>query len=1146
MSELLSVLGSVPPKNNDIHKWHGLHGAASALSIVSAAKKFTGITLLIVNENNQVPELCHELAFFAENEIEVKNFPDWEVLPYDNVSPHQDIISSRLRILKDLTRIKTGIIVVSLSALLQKLPPKIYLDAHSLDFATGQKYKFADLSTELDKLGYHRTRQVMEHGEYAIRGEIVDIFPMGQKLPLRLSFFDDELESIKIFAPDNQLALNQLDKVHMLPASEIPLSSADIKIFAQNWQKFFNEEVTEQNHIYRHVKNGLLPAGIESYLPLFFANTATLFDYLPSNALYVSFAGLDDVVQNIHDDFAKRFAYKKSLVTEALLEPDKLITSKDNFFTKINSGPQINIQTFKTEKLDKSYLHFSCKPLVNIKFNHQLPEPMQGLLELMQDDARILFVSETQGLQQALKNMLDARNIKTRVYTNFSAFLSGTGRYGITTGFLRQGFFLPDKKIYLIPESTLFATKTQKRQTRPRKIDHDKIISNLRELHLDDPIVHLAHGVGRYRGLKILDLASYQSEFLVLEYANNDILYVPVSSLHLIHRYSGADSYSAPLHRLGSSQWAKAQGKVKKQAHDIAVELLEIYAKREIKSRLGILPPDDQYFFFAAEFPFELTADQQDAIDDIIKDMTEAKPMDRLICGDVGFGKTEVALRAAFLATQNSKQVAILVPTTLLAQQHFDTLTSRFASWPINIAVLSRFNTGKSTKTTLKQLESGQIDIVIGTHKLLSRDVKFKNLGLLIIDEEHKFGVKQKDKFKSLRAEIDILTLTATPIPRTLNLSISGIRDLSIIATAPRNRVAIKTFVQQWNVDLLRESVMREVRRGGQIYFVHNRVETINKVARELAALLPEVRLKIAHGQMPETELETVMKDFYAQKFSILLCTTIIENGLDIPTANTIIINQADRFGLAQLHQLRGRVGRSHHRAYAYLLVTSPENIAANAKKRLEAIESMEDLGIGFSLAIHDLEIRGAGELLGAGQSGRIHEVGFEMYNDILRQAINDLQNNSAAGTATPQHLEIDLGETAMIPEDYIPDINTRLVIYKRIANTTNEKQLDNLQIELTDRFGPVPEEVENLLITAKLKSTLQNLKLQKLNASEDEISMEFELEPNIPVEKLIKIIQEQPQKYKLADKNKFKINDDMPEIKHRVATINEWQRLIA
>ncbi|MDO9064042.1 MAG: transcription-repair coupling factor [Sulfuricella sp.] len=1114
------------------------------------------------------------MPYFAPA-LSVHLLPDWETLPYDQFSPHQDLISERLATLYQISQNACDIAIIPATTALYRLPPREFLAAHTFFLKQGTQLDLDALRGQLTLAGYTHVTQVLSPGEYSVRGGIVDLFPMGSPLPYRIDLFDNEIESIRTFDADTQRSIYPVKDVRLLPAREFPLNKAGQDTFRRNFREKFEGDPSK-SRLYKDVSAGLAPHGIEYYLPLFFASTATLFDYLPQDALVCQYHGLETAAQNFWRDTQSRYQLLRGDRDRPLLPPQELFLPVEALFAALKPYPRIELSAvsadvtahehaslpFKgragvgmgSDSMDtapiphltsplKGEEHEISEPLPSVQVDRRADNPVSRLQQFIADfDGRILLLAESLGRRETMLQFLAEHGLKPKACEGYTDFLTSHEKFMLGVGPLSTGFILPQQHLAIVTETELYATQVRqiRRRDAARKSSMENMLRDLSEVKVGDPVVHEQHGIGRYLGLVSLDLGEGETEFLLLEYAGGDKLYVPVSQLHLIGRYSGASPESAPLHKLGSGQWEKARKKALKQARDTAAELLNLYAQRAARQgHVFQIKPHD-YDAFAAGFPFEETPDQAAAIQAVIEDMTSGKPMDRLICGDVGFGKTEVALRAAFVAVADGKQVAILVPTTLLAEQHFQNFSDRFAEFPIKIAELSRFRSAKEQTEALKGMAEGKIDIVIGTHKLIQKDIKFKNLGLVIVDEEHRFGVRQKEQLKALRAEVDVLTLTATPIPRTLSMSLEGLRDFSVIATAPQRRLSIKTFVSPDSDGVVREAVLRELKRGGQIYFLHNEVETILNVREKLFKLLPEARIEVAHGQLRERELEHVMRDFYQQRFNLLLCTTIIETGIDIPTANTIIIHRADKFGLAQLHQLRGRVGRSHHQAYAYLL-TPPgeEGITPQARKRLDAIQSLEDLGAGFYLSMHDLEIRGAGEVLGESQSGEMQEIGFNLYADMLNRAVKALKAGKEPDIDQPLGIttEINLHSPALLPNDYCGDVNERLTLYKRLANCAALEELDQIHEELIDRFGLLPSQASALLDTHRLRILAKPLGIAKIDASSSGIMLQFI--PNPPIDP-IKIIQMIQSKHgcKLAGPDRLKVSREMPEVKNRVEEI--------
>ena len=1131
-----------PSKAGFRSQWGRLYGSSYGLVLSATAAQHPGPVLVITADMAAAQRLEYSLRFYmAEKDISILQFPDWETLPYDRFSPHQDIISERLTTLSRLPDLTQGILITPIQTLMHRIAPKSYLDGFCLSLTLGQKFDIDEMRLRLEHSGYNCVSSVMEHGEFAVRGSLFDLFPMGSKHPYRIELFDDEIESIRTFNPETQLSIEKVDKIQLLPAREFPLNKDAISQFRTAFRARFEGD-PQQTNVYRDVSNGIASPGIEYYLPLFFEETISLFDYLPDSTLLITADDVNSEVETFWSEINERYEQARHDVEHPLLNPDEVFLPVNEVFGHFKRFPRVELQHYEHE--DSQAVNFATEAPPPLNFDVRSSEAAAALKQFLNNfNGRVLFAAETTGRRETLTEMLRDNDIQPTQVENWQEFINSEHKLAITVAPLEDGLLLREPEIAVISEPQLFGLQVlQRRRRKKSKRDTDSVVKNLAELTLNAPVVHDDYGVGRYLGLQTLKIGELDTEFLTLEYANNDKLYVPVNSLHLISRYTGAAPDNAPLHRLGSGQWEKAKKKAREQVHDVAAELLDIYARREAQSGYSYPLDELQYHAFAAGFPFEETPDQQTAIDNVIRDMRSPKPMDQLICGDVGFGKTEVAMRAAFIAVQAGKQVAVLSPTTLLTQQHTENFRDRFADWPVQIESLSRFGTKKEQAQVLKNLEAGKVDIVIGTHKLLQPDVKYKNLGLVIIDEEHRFGVRQKEQFKSLRSEIDILTLTATPIPRTLNMAMSGLRELSIIASPPAKRLAIKTFVTEWKDDMIKEACLREIKRGGQVYFLHNDVATIEKQMHKLAELIPEANVQFAHGQMRERDLERVMSDFYHQRFNILVCTTIIETGIDIPSANTIILNKADRFGLAQLYQLRGRVGRSHHRAYAYLIIPSRKTLTSDAKKRLEAIESIESLGTGFTLATHDLEIRGAGELLGDGQSGQMIEIGFTMYTELLERAVTAMKLGKTPDLEKPLHqgAEIDLHVPALIPNDYIPDVHERLIMYKRIASAMNASELKELQVEMIDRFGLLPTPVKTLHQVTELKLAAAKLGIKKIDYGQEGGRIIFVEQPDIDPMKIIKLIQSQSNTYKLDGNDKLRLLKPIIDIDFRIKALED------
>ncbi|HEY9198309.1 MAG TPA: transcription-repair coupling factor [Gammaproteobacteria bacterium] len=1131
-------------------RWGGLHGDSLVLALAMAAG--TARPLVIVTPDTQSAErLQQDLDYFtAGAEQPGLSFPDWETLPYDAFSPHQDIVSQRVACLYRLPELRHGTLILPVATLLQRVAPRDYLTLSSLLLDVGERLDLEKLRAQLDQAGYRYVSQVMERGEFTLRGSLLDLYPMGAELPYRIDLLDDEVESIRTFDPETQRSIAKVDSIRLLPAREFPLNESAITRFRQTYRARFEGD-PQRSVIYRDVSQGLAPSGIEYYLPLFFQTTATLFDYLPADAVIATLPGCDGAAENFWAQLEDRYEQRRHDIERPLLRPDELYLSRAELDTRSARFARLGLERFELERPTGSDRNFVTAALPDVSFKPRSPEPAASLKQFIAGFAtdftgRILIVAESAGRRESLRDLLRDQGIHPANCESWTEFTDGDLPLALGIAPLEQGLLLRDRGLAVITETQLLGRRTHQRARRKAVRDPETLIRDLTDLAPGAPVVHEDHGVGRYLGLQKLRVADIETEFLTLEYAGGDKLYVPVASLHLISRYTGTAPEQAPLHRLGSDQWQKARRKAAERVRDVAAELLEIQARRQARGGHAFDIHTEEYRQFASTFPFEETADQQSAIDAVLEDLASPRPMDRVVCGDVGFGKTEVAMRAAFVAAQAGRQVAVLVPTTLLAQQHFQNFRDRMADWPLRIEALSRFRSAKQQQEILAALADGKVDIVIGTHKLLQDDVRFKNLGLAIIDEEHRFGVRHKERMKALRAEVDLLTLTATPIPRTLNMSLSGLRDLSVIATPPMQRMAIKTFVCEWDKQTLREACLREIKRGGQVYFLHNEVESIERIARELGELVPEASVMIGHGQMRERELEQVMLDFYHRRCNLLVCTTIIESGIDVPTANTIIINRADKLGLAQLHQLRGRVGRSHHRAYAYLITPSRGAMTADAVKRLEAIASLEDLGAGFTLATHDLEIRGAGELLGEEQSGQIQEVGFSLYTELLERAVKALKQGRQPQLDRPldHGAEIDLHIPTLIPDDYLPDVHARLILYKRIASAADTEALRELQVEMIDRFGLLPQPVKDLFAVTELKLLALPMGIKKIDAGQNAGRILFHAEPSAdanagvdPV-RVIKLIQTQPKRYKLDGADKLRFFADMPDAAARIEAV--------
>ncbi|WP_370563418.1 transcription-repair coupling factor [Luteimonas salinilitoris] len=1042
----------------------------------------------------------------------------------------------------------------------------------------GQRLDLDAEKRRLDSAGYRHVPQVLDPGDFAVRGGLLDVYPMGADAPYRIELFDQDIESIRSFEPESQRSLDKVEAIRMLPGRELPLDEAARERAMDALGERFDID-QRRSSLFQDLKSGLAPAGVEYYLPLFFeaprerlldtnqdqASTAVLFDYLAEGTIPVIESGSLEAAGHFWSQIGERYEQRRHDIERPLLPPAELWLSPDALRERLNRGDRIEVAG-PDHAQHAQALVLGDQPAPDLPLTARDAEPAAALKSFLASyPGRVLIAADSAGRREALLELLQPASLAPTVLADFAAFLpivhgdgrqqddrshpqsanrhpgesaGSSARFAIAVAPLENGFALDTPQVTILTERQLFPERaTQPRRARRAGREPEAIVRDLGELAEGAPIVHEDHGVGRYRGLVVLEAGGTPGEYLEIEYAKGDRLYVPVAQLHLINRYSGASPETAPLHSLGGEAWTKAKRKAAEKVRDVAAELLEIHAKRQARAGLALDVDRTMYEPFAAAFPFEETPDQHAAIEAVIRDIGSSQPMDRVVCGDVGFGKTEVAVRAAFVAAAAGKQVAVLVPTTLLAEQHYRTMADRFADWPIRIEVLSRFKTAKEIKAEIGKIADGTLDVIVGTHRLLQKDVNFKDLGLVIVDEEQRFGVRQKEALKALRANVHLLTLTATPIPRTLNMAMAGMRDLSIIATPPAHRLAVQTFVNTWDGALLREAFQRELTRGGQVYFLHNDVESIGRMQRELQELVPEARIGIAHGQMPERELEKVMLDFHKQRFNTLLCTTIIESGIDIPNANTIVINRADRFGLAQLHQLRGRVGRSHHRAYAYLVIPDKRSITADARKRLDAIAAMDELGAGFTLATHDLEIRGAGELLGEDQSGQMAEIGFSLYTELLERAVRSIRQGKLpdADEAPDRGAEVELHVPALIPEDYLPDVHTRLTLYKRISGARDGDELRELQVEMIDRFGLLPDPAKHLFAIADLKLQATALGLRKLDLGPAGGRVQFIDKPRVDPMAVIRLIQGQPKHYRMDGPDKLRITLDLPDAESRL-----------
>ena len=1130
MSDALKLAPPIPaPRAGQRFTFSGLVGSADAALIAQSALRYRAnfsVMVVFCAHAQDAQRLLEEIPAFAP-QLKTLLLPDWEILPYDHFSPHQDLVSERLATLYELLNGSCDVVLVPVTTALQRLGPPNFLSGYTFFFRQGDRLNDVALRLQLQQAGYDPVSAVMRPGEYSIRGGLIDLFPMGSALPYRLDLFGDEIEQIRSFDPDTQRSLYPVKEIRLLPGHEFPFDDASRTAFRNRWREVFEGDPTRCS-IYKDANLGIPSAGIESYLPLFFEESSNLFDYFPRSGepvWLVSIGDVDEAIRNFWKDTLARYEFLKHDLDRPILPPQELFLDVDGFFTSAKPHARLVLEQIAAQTNSAQFL-----PLPDISVHRRDTDPINRLRNVVsREKIRVLICSDSAGRKESIRQLFEESNsvagvagkplypLQPEGFESIAEFVKSDSLFGLVTAPLFNGFAWASENLLIITEAELFtSTARQRRKSKATESgDPDMIFKDLSELKIGDPVVHAEHGIGRYQGLVLLNLAPPKEapifeEFLHLIYAKEGILYVPVQQLQMVSRYAGSDPDSAPLHHLGSGQWDKAKRKAAQQIRDTAAELLGLYAARAIRKGHAFEFSAHDYAAFAESFGFEETPDQANAIAAVIGDMTSGTPMDRLVCGDVGFGKTEVALRASFVAVMGGKQVAILAPTTLLAEQHVATWKDRFADWPVRIVELSRFKTTKEINAALDAIAKGEADIIIGTHKLLSKETKFANLGLVIVDEEHRFGVRQKDALKALRAEVDILTLTATPIPRTLGMAMEGLREFSVIATAPQKRLAIKTFVRREGDGVIREAVLREIKRGGQVYFLHNEVETIENRKRALQELIPEASISVAHGQMHERELESVMREFVTQRTNILLCTTIIETGIDVPTANTIIMHRADKFGLAQLHQLRGRVGRSHHQAYAYLLVPDPEALSKQAQLRLNAIQAMEELGSGFYLAMHDLEIRGAGEVLGDKQSGEIHEIGYQLYTEMLNRAVKSLRSGKEPDLLSPLQAttDVNLGIPALLPNDYCPDVHERLSMYKRFAGTNDFSELMALREELVDRFGDLPDQAKSFYETHRLRLEMADFGIKKIDATPASIQIQFIPNPPIDPLKIIQLIQ--------------------------------------
>ena len=1132
------------PSGREALRWGELYGSSPAYFLAEAAAAADAPLIVVAGSGREADQYLAELRFYAGARVAIGSFPDRETLPYDPFSPHPDIVSERLRTLSALPDLRRGIVVTTQGALLDRLPPRDFIGAHAFALAAGERLDLPRLRERLANAGYAEVTQVLSPGEFAVRGAVVDLFPAGAAQPFRLDLFDDLIETVRAFDPADQRSGGRLQSVPLLPAREVPSSAEAIATFRSRWRERFEGD-PQQSSVYRAVTGGQIPAGIEAWLPLFFRVTSGLADYLPHGSQIVDLVDLEPALAGHAAEIEARFEERRHDRERPLLPPAEAFVTAAEALAALARHPRIQLTPVKVEPIGAAlpFTNFASGPPPDLRADSRAPHPLAKLAAFLERfDGRVLLTADSAGRREVLLEMLRRDGLAADLAPEWTAWLKSDAALGLAVAPDVRGLLLPERGLAVIAEEQLFGERArQERRRRRAERDPQAILAELAALSPGAPVVHGDYGVGRYRGLKVMQVAGNPAEFLVIEYAGGDLLYVPVHALERVTRYTGGAPESAPWHKLGTEQWARARRRAAERVRDVAAELLDLYSRRAAREGRPIRFDEDAYRAFEAAFPFEETIDQHEAIEAVLADMRSGRPMDRVVCGDVGFGKTEVALRASFAAVTGGRQVAVLVPTTLLAQQHAQTFADRFADWPVRVENLSRFRTGPEQRAVVAGLASGAVDIVIGTHRLLQRDVSFRDLGLVVVDEEHRFGVGHKERLKALRADVDTLTLTATPIPRTLNMALGGLRDLSLMTTAPAERVAIETFVTEWSDGLVREACLREIRRGGQVYFVHNTVEDIEAFAERLRRLLPEASIRVGHGQMRERILEQLMLDFYHRRFQVLVCTTIIESGIDVPTANTILIDRADRFGLAQLHQLRGRVGRSHHRAFAYLLAPPAAALPEEARKRLEAIESLEELGAGFTLATQDLEIRGAGELLGEEQSGQIQEIGIGLYLELLERAVAalregrepDLERPLTAGT------EVDLQLPALLPDDYMPDVHLRLQLYKRMAVAADREHLEDLEAELIDRFGPLPPPTKTLLTIHRLRQRAARIGVRRFELGAASGVVEFNPDHRVEPDRVLGLIQRVDGRYRLDGSARLRLRIATSDAAARIAAAN-------
>ena len=1144
--ESVSTLGF--PWAGQVRRWANVHGCAASRNIAELARDRHGLIVVVANNSENARRYEAEIEFFVPD-LPIRTFPDYETLPYDRFSPPLALISERLRTLYQLPDLHAGVLIVPVRTIMQRMVPPEYVRARSFVLKVGDRFKLDEQATRFLETGYRRVDTVYEPGEFSIRGSLMDVFPMGVSQPLRIDTFDDEVDSLRYFGIDTQLTTERTESVSILPAHEFRLDDEGVTQFRQSWHASFDEDVRYCPD-YQDVSSGVAPDGIECYLPLFFKETATFFDYFTENASFVFDEGVQEHGGAFWEEIERRYESYRFDPKRPLLPPSRLYLRLDEAHALWNKFSRIQIVNVDSSHRNVDVIESASLP--NLVANRRSQRPLARLLDhLANTSRRTLFVAETNGRREFLTDFLGKSNIVPRAVESFEAFRDSASQLGVAVAPIDRSCAFPD--IELICETDLFDSHSAAVSVRARKseVDPSLVIRNLFEIDIGTPVVHIDHGVGIYRGLTSLAIEDIENEFVTLEYANGDLLRIPVTSLHLITRYVGVDEEDLRIDHLGSDRWRKVRERAERKVHDVAAELLSMFARRELHQSYAYAHANVDFERFCDQCEFQLTDDQLVAVDAIIDDLNAVRAMDRMVCGDVGFGKTEVAMRAAFHVASQGKQVFVLVPTTVLARQHFETLEDRFADWPINIDYLTRHRTTKERENILARIADGRLDITIGTHHLLNPSVEPKDLGLLIVDEEHRFGVRDKERLRQLKANVDLLTLTATPIPRTLNMTLEGLRDLSLIETPPAARLAIRTFVAEHEWSQIQDAITRELDRGGQVYYLHNRIDSIFDAADSIRELVPEARVLVAHGAMPKLQIEQAMSDFYHRRGNVLVCTTIIESGIDIPNANTIVIERADTLGLAQLHQIRGRVGRSHHQAYAYL-TTAPElTLTTKAKRRLEAIAQADELGAGFKLALEDMQIRGAGELLGQEQSGEIMDVGYDFYIRMLEETIEAMKSDRVPDLDKPFELghDVDIKVATLIPSDYLPDVKGRLILYKRIANAMSKLEVDHLMAECVDRFGAIPDVMANLFRVTKIKLDAVDRGVGTIRLSRAGGLIEF-VDPELfDIAKLLNRIQASNarEKYELVDSGKkLRIRHTYHEAEERMTYIESFLQAIA